>query len=52
MCWEKEEEGYDGYIKVGGGFLVVLFGQGYYNINNNDNLSIDFFVNYYFVNNG
>lgn len=52
MRREKTEEGYNGYIKAGGGFPAALFGQGYYNINNNDNLSIDLFANHHSANNG
>ncbi|NRA47538.1 MAG: hypothetical protein HRU12_00255 [Phaeodactylibacter sp.] len=51
MRREKTEEGYNGYVKAGGGFPAAFFGQGYYNINNNENLDIDLYANHHSANN-
>lgn len=51
MRREKAEEGYNGYIKAGGGFPAALYGEGYYNITNNENLNIDLFANHHSANN-
>ncbi len=51
MRREKAEEGYNGYVKAGGGFPAALYGEGYYNITNNENLSVDLFANHHSANN-
>lgn len=48
---EKTQQGYDGFLRFGGGFPAALYGKGFYNINNDDNLSIDLFANHHSANN-
>jgi hypothetical protein len=48
---ERLAKGYDGYLRLGGGFPAAFYGKGLYNINNDDNLSIDIFGNHHSANN-
>lgn len=51
MRSEREEAGYNGYLKAGGGFPAAFFGQGYYNISAVENLNVDLFANHHSANN-
>ena len=48
---KKMQDDYDGYFRFGGGFPAALYGKGLYNINNDDNLSINLFANHHSANN-
>jgi hypothetical protein len=49
---EKNQEAYDGYLKLGGGFPGTFFGEGFYGLSNNENFNLDIFANHHSANNG
>jgi hypothetical protein len=52
MRREKNQEAYDGYLKLGGGFPASIYGRGYYNISNDKNFTMDLFAGHHSANNG
>ena len=51
MRRSKNQEAYDGYLKLGGGFPASLYGKGYYNVSNDKNFSVDLFAGHHSANN-
>ncbi|TXB61593.1 hypothetical protein [Phaeodactylibacter luteus] len=51
MRREKMEEGYDGYVKLGGGFPASFLGQGFYHLGNDETFSLDLFADHHSANN-